>query len=131
MSIKAASDSPILTPGYVLGRRVHLLASGLLAVIALLHSALTFVLYRGWSPESVWFLGTGLGLVLLAALNWTHIGLEPCRMPTARLVQVANWVFVLFGIGAVIAVSEVQAFVVLTVLAGQAVAARWTLPGPD
>ena len=131
MSTKAASDSPVLTPAYVFWRRFHLFASGLLAVIALIHSALTFVLYRGWSPDSVWFLGTGLGLLLLAALNWTHIGVEPCRMPTARLVHVANWLFVLFGIGAVIAVPEVQAFAVQTALIGQAVAARWTLPGPE
>jgi hypothetical protein len=130
VSTKAAPDAPVLTPAYVFWRRVHLFASGLLAVTGLIHSSLTFVLYPGWSPDSVWFLGTGLGLLLLAALNWTHIGIEPCRMSTARLVRVANWTFVFFGIGAVIAVPEAQAFAVQAALIGQAVAARWTLPGP-
>ena len=131
MSTKTASDSPVLTPAFAFWRRIHLFACGVLALIALIHSALTFVLYRDWSPDSVWFLGTGLGLLLLAALNWTHIGIDPCRMPTTRLVRVANWVFVLFGIGAVIAVPEAQAFAVQAALVGQAVAARWTLPGPE
>lgn len=131
VSTQTESESPILTPAYVFWRRFHRFASGLLAVIALTHSALTFVLHSGWSPDAVWFLGTGLGLLLLAGLNWTHIGIEPCRLPTARLVRVANWVFVLFGIGAVIAVPEPQAFAVQAALVGQALATRWTLPGPD
>lgn len=130
MSTEAESDSAVLTPAYLFWRRFHLIASGLLAVIALTHSALTFVFYSGWTPDSVWFLGTGLGLLLLAALNWTHIGIEPCHLPTARLVRLANWVFVLFGVGAVMAVPQPQAFAVLAALLGQAVAARWTLPGP-
>lgn len=130
MSTKTAPDSPVLTPAYVFWRRFHLIASGILAMIALAHSALTFVFYSEWSPDSVWFLGTGLGLLLLALLNWAHIGIEPCRLPTTRLVRVANWAFVLFGIGAVVAVPEPQAFAVLAGLLGQSVAARWTLPGP-
>jgi hypothetical protein len=126
----AESDSDVLTPAFVFSRRFHRVASGLLAGIALAHSGLTFVFYPTWSPDSVWFLGTGLGLLLLALLNWTHVGIEPCRLPTARLVRLANWAFVLFGIGAVVAVPEPQAFAVLAALVGQAVVARWTLPGP-
>jgi CDP-diglyceride synthetase len=130
MPTPAESDSAVLTPVFVFSRRFHRIASGLLAAIALAHSGLTFVFYSGWSPNAVWFLGTGLGLLLLALLNWTHVGIEPCRLPTARLVRPANWVFVLFGIGAVVAVPEPQAFAVLAGLVGQAVVARWTLPGP-
>lgn len=67
---------------------------------------------------------------MLSAANFTHIGVEPCRQPSARLIRWANWLFVLFGVGAVVAVPEIQAGVILLGLIGQAVAAHWTLPGP-
>ena len=71
-----------------------------------------------------------LALLLLAALNLSHIGVEPCRMPTTRLVRIANWCFAAFGIAAVVAVPEPQAFLVAAALIAQAIACRWTLPGP-
>lgn len=121
-----------MTPGrYSRWRLVHLLSSGTLCLLALIHSALTPVFYRGWPPNAVWFLGTGLGLLLLGGSNVAHVGIEPCRQPTARLVRWANWVFLLFGVGAVLAVPEPQAYLVLAGLAGQAVAGLHTLPGPD
>ena len=115
---------------YARFRVVHLAASGLLAIIALAHAGLTGRFYDTWSPEAVWFLGTGLGLLLLALLNLSHIGVEPCRQPTARLVRAANWGFAIFGLGAVLAVPEPQAYAVAGALGIQAIACRWTLPGP-
>lgn len=111
-------------------RRVHLASSGVLGVLAVLHSGLTLVLYRQWDADAVWFLGTGLGLLLLSALNVTHLGLEPCRDPTAPVMRWANWVFLAFGIGAAAAVPEVQALVIVAALVGQVVASMKTLPGP-
>jgi len=49
----------------------------LLCLLALGHSTLTFHLYSPWTADAAWFLGTGLGLLLLAVLNLTHIGIEP------------------------------------------------------
>ena len=69
--------------------------------------------YSRWSPGAVWFLGTGLGLLLLGAINWTHVGMEPCERPTAPIIRWANVVFLLFGFGAVAAVDEPQAWVVV------------------
>lgn len=115
---------------YRVWRGVHLAATGLLGVIALIHCCLTLVLYPYWSGDAVWFLGTGMGLLLLSALNWTHIGVEPCRQPTTRLVRIANWVFLVFGVGAVIAVREPQAYLILACLAALIAAAPRTLPGP-
>jgi hypothetical protein len=124
------SPSSDLAPrSFVTWRWVHLLASGLLGLLALLHSALTFVLHSPWTADAVWFLGTGLGLLLLAVLNLTHIGIEPCRRPSARLVRWANWIFVVFGVSVVLAIPEPQAYAVLAGLVGQAVAGYWTLPG--
>ncbi|MGH9660977.1 MAG: hypothetical protein ACRD96_20690 [Bryobacteraceae bacterium] len=90
---------------------------------------MTVFLYDQWSPGTVWFLGTGLGLMLLAVMNLAHVGLEPCRMPTAPAVRAANWVFALFGGGAVVAVPELQAFVILAALVAQAISSHRTLRG--
>ena len=108
-------------------RLVHRAATRVLAAFAVLHSGLTAVLYESWSPDGVWFLGTGLGLLLLALMNWSHVGLEPCTMPTAPVVRWANFGFVVFGVGAVIAVPEPQAFLILAALVIQAVAGTATL----
>jgi hypothetical protein len=118
-------------PGYTRLRQAHLIASGAVGVIALTHSALTFVFYREWGSEAVWFLGTGLGLMVVSALNLSHIGIEPCHSPTAKLVRWANWLFALFEIAAVVAIPEPQAFLMLGALGVQAVVAHWTLPGPE
>jgi len=108
-------------------RRVHLGATYSLAVIAVVHSGLTFHFYSRWTPDAVWFLGTGLGLLLLAGINRGHIGLGPCDMPTAPIVRGANVLFAVFGIAAVVAIPELRAYAVLACLIVQAVAAHFTL----
>ena len=127
----AASEGPesedVTPPGYAAWRRIHLLSSWCLGLLALVHSVLTFRFYSPWSADAVWFLGTGLGLLLLAAINIAHIGIEPCQQPTARLVRWSNWCFVVFGVSAVIAVPQPQAYVILAALFAQAIAAIWTL----
>lgn len=110
-------------------RRAHLVASYVLGLIALVHIALTWQLYE-WSPDAVWFLGTGMAMLLLAALNLTHVGVEPCHMPTTKLIRISNWIFFGFGIAAAWAVSEPQAYAIVVSLAVQAIAAHTTLPGP-
>lgn len=64
-------------------------------------------------------------------MNIAHVGCEPCRMPTAQPVQWANWIAVLFGIGAVAAVPEPQALVIASALSLQALAGHWALLGSD
>ncbi len=119
-----------LVGGFKLWRGIHIASAGVLGLLALVHSGLTFVLYSAWGPDSVWFLGTGLGLFLLAVLNLTHIGIEPCHRPSARLVRYANWPFLIFGLAAAAAIQVMQAFIIVGCLAGQAVAGHITLPGP-
>jgi hypothetical protein len=98
-----------------------------MAAISLVHCSLTFSIYEGWTPDSVWFFGTGLGLLYLAVVNWAHVGLAPCDLPTAVVVRWGNWVFAAFGVTAVLAVPEPQAYVVLALLVIQAVAGLNTL----
>jgi hypothetical protein len=109
-------------------RAVHLASTSVVAVLAIVHSGLTARLYSSWSPDAVWFLGTGLGLLLLAVLNWTHIGSEPCERPSAWVVRWANAGFAVFGLAAVAAVPVPQAYAIALGLVGQVVAGRWTLP---
>jgi len=97
--------------------------------MALVHMAVTALIFDMWSSDAVWFLGTGLGLLLLARMNLAHVGLEPSRMPTALAVRIANWVFVAFGLAAVSAVPEPQAVLITVLLALQAIASHRTLLG--
>jgi hypothetical protein len=108
-------------------RIIHRASTAILALFAILHCSLTFFLYDGWSPEALWFLGTGMGLFLLAISNWSHVGLEPCRQPTAPVVKWANALFTLFAIAAVIAVPEPHAYLILASIVVQAVASTRTL----
>lgn len=132
MSIESAlaGSEPHEVPSLRVWRGVHIVASGALSLLAVIHSGLTPVFYSRWSAGALWFLGTGLGLLLLGLLNLVHIGREPCRQPTARFVRLANWAFVLFGVGAVVTLPEPQAFVVTAALIVQAVTSHRTLPGP-
>ncbi|MBK5255377.1 MAG: hypothetical protein JJE39_05040 [Vicinamibacteria bacterium] len=108
-------------------RRVHQISSGAVSLVALVHSAVTPMMYSRLSPDAVWFLGTGLGLLLLGVLNWTHISVEPCRMATAPVIRWANVIFLVFSFAAVAAVNEPQAWVVVIGLAGQMLAGWTTL----
>ena len=105
------------------------MSSGTIVLIALVHCAVTPMMYSRLSPGAVWFFGSGLGLLLLGVLNWTHVGVEPCSMPTAPVVRWANVVFLLFGFAVVAAVHQPQALVVVAGLAGQ-VLASWTTLRP-
>jgi hypothetical protein len=115
---------------YPLWRRIHLISSGLIAIISIAHLGLTFGIYHDWTPDAVWFFGAGLGLMLIAVSNLAHIGVEPCRQPTTRLIRLANWVYAGFGLATLIAVPEPQAFVLVALLWVQAIASHKTLPGP-
>ena len=111
-------------------RRVHRASSGTVAIVALIHCAMTFMIYGEWSPDAVWFLGTGIGLLAIVVMNIAHVGLEPCRLPTAPAVRWLNWLFVGLGLAALYAVPEPQAFVIVGALLGQAIASLATLSGP-
>jgi hypothetical protein len=102
----------------------------MVALIALIHCGLTFMIYGEWSPDAVWFFGTGIGLFAVAVMNIAHVGLEPCYQPTAPALRWLNWLFVGLGLAALYAVREPQAFVIVAALLGQAIASVATLSGP-
>jgi hypothetical protein len=109
---------------------LHRWSSGTVGTVALLHCAMTAVIYDRWGPDALWFLGSGMALLLSAAMNLAHVGFgahEPCRQPTAPVLRWANWVLFAFGVAALAAISEPQAVVIVLGLGGQAVASAWTL----
>ena len=111
-------------------RRIHRFSSGTVGVIALVHCAVPFVLYKEWSPNAVWFFGTGVGMLTIAVMNIAHVGLEPCRQPTAPVIRWLDCVYVGLGLAAIVAVPEPQAMLIVIGLIGQAIASFVTLPGP-
>ena len=111
-------------------RRIHRISSSIVGLIALVHCAVTFVFYKEWSPDAVWFFGTGVGLVSIAVMNIAHVGLEPCRQPTAVAIRWLDFIFVGLGLAALVAVPEPQAALIVLGLVGQAIASLVTLPGP-
>jgi hypothetical protein len=112
-------------------RWIHRASSGLVAVVSLVHIGVTFVMFDEWSPDAVWFLGTGVGLLSIAVMNLAHVGLEPCRIPTAPAIRWLDWIFVALGLAALYAIREPQALAIVLGLAGQAIASARTLPGPE
>jgi hypothetical protein len=111
-------------------RRVHRISSGVVGAIALVHCALRFVFYNHWSPNAVWFFGTGVGLFSIAIINFAHVGVEPSRQTTAPVVRWLDCAFVGLGLAALVAVPEPQAGLIVLGLIGQAAASFVTLPGP-
>jgi hypothetical protein len=90
---------------------------GICALLGLVHISFTFANYDHLSPEAVWFAGTGFALILLAALNWAAWGeLHPSRRVRA-VVLMLDILMAAFGIVAVKAVPEPQAYVLVVVFA--------------
>lgn len=113
---------------FTLARRIHRTATAVVAAMGVLQAVLTPVFYSGWTQNVLWYLGAGLGLILLAAMNWAHVGLEPCALPTAKAVKWANVGYALFGTAALLAVAEPHALLLVAALVVQAIVGFRTLP---
>ena len=112
---------------FTTARRIHRTATAIVGVMGVIHSILTATSYSGWTASALWFLGAGLGLVLIALMNWAHVGLEPCSLPTAKAVKWANVGYGAFGIAAVFAVAEPHALLLVAALVVHAIDGFWTL----
>jgi hypothetical protein len=87
--------------------------SAYLLLIGVIHTALTPLFYDKFSPDALWFAGTGLALVFLSLLN---IVTERVRAPwMLRICVAANLVGCVYGILIVIALPEIQAFISLLI----------------
>ncbi len=110
-----------------MAHRLHRTATYLLVALGLVHVALAPALYDELTPNTVWFVGAGLALVFLGLLN-ASAALAAVRRVWA-LCRVANGVALAFGVLAVVAVPEPQAYVGIVLLAALA-ATSFVLPRP-
>lgn len=81
--------------------------------LGVIHLALTPLFYDRFSPEALWFAGTGLALVFLGLLNlvaeraWEAWSLNVCIA--------ANLAGCVYGLLVVIALPEIQAYLALVI----------------
>ena len=84
-----------------------------LSSLGVIHTALTPLFYDRFSPDALWFAGTGLALVFLGLLNivaervWEVWALNVCIA--------ANLIGCVYGILVVLALPEIQAYVGLVI----------------
>ncbi|HEU4828524.1 MAG TPA: hypothetical protein VFT04_04965 [Gemmatimonadales bacterium] len=106
------------------------MASTVVGVIGAAHIAATPFVYRHWTVDAVWSVGTGLALLSLGAINIALLRAGPSWDETARVIRWTNYAFTLLGIAAVIAAPEAEELAMVGALLAEAVASHWTLPGP-
>ena len=87
--------------------------SAYLLLIGVIHAALTPLFYDKFSPDALWFAGTGLALVFLSLLN---IVAERIRAGwILKICVAANLIGFIYGVLIVIALPETQAFISLAI----------------
>jgi hypothetical protein len=85
--------------------------SAYLLMIGVIHTALTPLFYARFSPDALWFAGTGLGLVYQSLLN---IVAERSRANwMLKICVAANLAGLIYGVLIVFALPEIQAFISL------------------
>ena len=106
-------------------RILLVVSASICALLGLVHLGFTFVNYEALSPAAVWFAGTGLALLLLAALNWVALAGPPPRPGIRRLVVGLDLLMVAHAVLAVRAVAEPPAYVVLATSVGLTLIAQF------
>jgi hypothetical protein len=80
-------------------------------LIGVIHIALTPLFYDRFSPDALWFAGTGLALMFLCLLN--IISERSCEIWILKTCVAANLVGLIYGTLIVVALPEIQAFISL------------------
>jgi hypothetical protein len=87
--------------------------SAYLLLIGVVHTALTPLFYDKFSPDALWFAGTGLAVIFLGLLN---IVTERVREPwMLKICVAANIVGLIYCVLIVFALPEIQAFISLVI----------------
>lgn len=95
---------------------VQKVCAWLLVALGAAHALLTVPFYGQLTPRAIWFAGTGLMMVFLGLLNL--IARRTADPGARRLCQAADLLGLGFGVLAVLAVREPQAFLGLVLLFG-------------
>ena len=92
----------------------YTITSYLFLLLGVSHIAMTRTFFPGFGLDALWFVGTGLALVILALLNLT--GLKTSTKQIHTLVIIANTLGTILLILIAIKLSEIQAFVGVTLV---------------
>ena len=111
-------------------RVLLVVSASLCALLGVVHVSFTFANYEHLSPAAVWFAGTGMALLLLAALNWATLAGPPPRPGIRRLVVGLDLLMVAHAVLAVRAVAEPPAYVVLATSIGLTLSAQYVARDP-
>jgi len=106
-------------------RVLLIVSASICALLGVVHVGFTFANYEHLSPAAVWFAGTGMALLLLAALNWVTLAGPTPRPAVRRLLVGLNLLMVIHAVLAVRAVGEPPAYVVLATCVGLTLSARF------
>ena len=90
---------------------VHKVSAYILLALGILHTALTPLFYQQFDVDTLWFAGTGLGLIFLALLNFVAL-CSPVRIARG-ICLAANLTGLSYGILIVIVLPEPQSFLAL------------------
>ena len=90
---------------------VHKVSAYALLALGILHTALTPLFYQQFDVDTLWFAGTGLGLIFLALLNLVALR-SPIRI-VRSICLAANLIGLVYGILIVIVLPEPQSFLAL------------------
>ena len=111
-------------------RVLLVVSASICALLGVVHVGFTFANYERLSPAAVWFAGTGMALLLLAALNWATLAGPPPRPGIRRLVVGLDLLMVVHAILAVRAVAEPPAYLVLVTSVGLTLAGQFAARDP-
>jgi hypothetical protein len=100
-------------------RRLEWLLASIAGLVGILHVALTAVLYQHPSLEALWFAGTGLGIIAVAAVN--IVGLRASDRSSLGIVFAANAAMVSFFASAWALMKAPQVALGIAVFAGLAI----------
>ncbi len=92
-------------------KTIHAIASVLIVILGCLHIAVTFFNYHGLSYNAVWFLGTGVGIVLAGFMNIAMLRDGGKDTVIWSMALVTNLFFVLGFVAASYMMREPQVFV--------------------
>jgi hypothetical protein len=99
--------------------------SAYLLLIGVIHTALTPLFYDRFSPDTLWFAGTGLALVYLSLLN---LMAERSRVDwMLKICVAANLAGLIYGALIVFALPEIQAFISLFIFLAVTVGSAYAL----
>jgi hypothetical protein len=105
------------TNDHTVVRRIYIFVVAGFFGLGLLHTALTYPLYAALSAPALWFAGTGLLLVAIAALNWIVLRMQARDSAIARVVTAVNAAGLVLALLVLRVVPEPPTYVLLVLFA--------------